>query len=70
MLKLVWIVLLCLQVHLDHRHMGVGGDDSWTPCVHEEYLLPPAASYRFSLRLRPLLPSSSCHDIYSSQLPH
>ncbi|KAF7040301.1 hypothetical protein CFC21_050210 [Triticum aestivum] len=59
-----------IEVHLDHMHMGVGGDDSWTPCVHEEYLLSPAASYRFSLRLRPLSPSSSCHDIYSSRLPN
>ena len=25
----------CVHVHLDHRHMGVGGDDSWTPSVHE-----------------------------------
>jgi beta-galactosidase len=56
------------QVHLDHRHMGLGGDDSWSPCVHEQYLLPPTR-YAFSLRLCPLLPSSSCHDIYRSQLP-
>jgi beta-galactosidase len=48
--------------------MGLGGDDSWSPCVHEQYLLPPTR-YAFSLRLCPLLPSSSCHDIYRSQLP-
>lgn len=57
-----------IEVHLDHRHMGLGGDDSWSPCVHEQYLLPPTR-YAFSLRLCPLLPSSSCHDIYRSQLP-
>ncbi|CAO1943068.1 unnamed protein product [Urochloa humidicola] len=57
-----------IEVHLDHRHMGLGGDDSWTPCVHEQYLLPPTR-YAFSVRLCPLLPSSSCHDIYKSQLP-
>jgi len=28
-------------VHLDHRHMGVGGDDSWSPSVHDEYLIAP-----------------------------
>ena len=28
----VWITL-------DHRHMGVGGDDSWTPSVHRRWLL-------------------------------
>ncbi|GFY94924.1 glycoside hydrolase family 2 protein [Actinidia rufa] len=24
-----------IEVHLDHKHMGVGGDDSWSPAVHE-----------------------------------
>ena len=41
-------------VNLDHKIMGVGGDDSWTPCVHREYLVPPA-SYQFAFRLRPYL---------------
>ncbi|PRW56286.1 Beta-galactosidase isoform A [Chlorella sorokiniana] len=40
-------------VHLDHRHMGVGGDDSWSPTVHEEHLVPPG-QYGFSLLLKPL----------------
>ncbi|OLQ95397.1 beta-D-galactosidase [Vibrio ponticus] len=26
-------------LRLDHKHMGVGGDDSWSPSVHKEYLL-------------------------------
>ena len=26
-----------VHVHLDAAHMGVGGDDSWSPSVHEEY---------------------------------
>ena len=64
MARLVFV----LQVHLDHRHMGLGGDDSWSPCVHEQYLLPPTR-YAFSLRLCPVLPTSSCHDIHRSQLP-
>ena len=34
-------------VHLDHRHMGVGGDDSWSPSVHEEYLIAPGC-HKFS----------------------
>jgi len=29
------------HLHLDAAHMGVGGDDSWSPTVHGEYLLPP-----------------------------
>ena len=24
---------------LDHEVMGVGGDNSWEPCVHEKYLV-------------------------------
>ena len=23
------------HLHIDHRHMGAGGDDSWSPSVHE-----------------------------------
>ena len=23
------------HVYLDHKHMGLGGDDSWSPSVHE-----------------------------------
>lgn len=57
-----------IEVHLDHKHMGVGGDDSWSPCVHNEYLVPPVP-YSFSLRLCPLRASTSCYDIYKSQLP-
>lgn len=29
------------HVHLDVAHIGVGGDDSWSPSVHEQYLVPP-----------------------------
>jgi beta-galactosidase len=28
-------------VHVDAAHMGVGGDDSWSPTVHPEFLVPP-----------------------------
>ncbi|KAL4457400.1 hypothetical protein ABPG75_012265 [Micractinium tetrahymenae] len=45
-------------VHLDHQHMGVGGDDSWSPTVHKEYLVPPA-QYDFSLLLKPLPAATS-----------
>ncbi|OAY82049.1 Beta-galactosidase [Ananas comosus] len=57
-----------IEVHLDHKHMGIGGDDSWSPSVHEQYLVPPVP-YSFSIRLCPISPSSSCQDIYRSQLP-
>ncbi|XP_020264636.1 uncharacterized protein LOC109840411 isoform X1 [Asparagus officinalis] len=57
-----------IEVHLDHKHMGVGGDDSWSPCVHDQYLVPPVP-YSFSVRLCPLYPSTSCNGLYRSQLP-
>lgn len=38
------------HVHLDAAHMGVGGDDSWSPSVHKEYLVPPGV-YRFEVVL-------------------
>jgi beta-galactosidase len=41
------------HVHLDAAHMGVGGDDSWSPTVHPEFLVPPAR-YAFSLVLAPV----------------
>lgn len=38
------------HVHLDAAHMGVGGDDSWSPSVREQYLVPPGTfSFRFAL---------------------
>lgn len=35
-------------VRIDHKHMGVGGDDSWTPSVHKEHQLLEK-QYRYSL---------------------
>tara|TARA_Y100001954_G_C15823847_1_gene611320 strand:+ start:3648 stop:6629 length:2982 start_codon:yes stop_codon:yes gene_type:complete len=36
-----------VNVHLDAFHMGLGGDCSWFPCVHEEFV---ASSRRYSFR--------------------
>ncbi|KAJ3688746.1 hypothetical protein LUZ61_017910 [Rhynchospora tenuis] len=57
-----------IEVHLDHKHMGVGGDDSWTPCVHSQFLIPPVA-YSFSFRFCPIFPFSSLQEIFKSHLP-
>lgn len=38
-----------LWLHLDARHMGVGGDDSWSPSVHKEHLLTEL-EYSYSLK--------------------
>jgi beta-galactosidase len=40
-------------VHVDWQQMGLGGDDSWTPRVHPEYLLNKKR-YEFSFVLKPL----------------
>ena len=42
-------------VHLtiDHAHMGVGGDVSWLPCVHDPYLIKPGR-FAYSYTLVPL----------------
>ena len=39
-----------IHLHIDHQHMGVGGDDSWSPSTHKEYLLE-RKQYRYSLTL-------------------
>ncbi|KAJ6934521.1 hypothetical protein NC651_009511 [Populus alba x Populus x berolinensis] len=56
-----------IEVHLDHKHMGLGGDDSWSPCVHDKYLVP-AVPYSFSIRLCPITAATSGLEIYKSQL--
>jgi hypothetical protein len=64
-LRKLWVPLV--QVHLDHKHMGIGGDDSWTPCVHPQYLVPPQP-YQFSIRFCPLTRQSSPLKICQTQL--
>lgn len=39
-----------LTLHIDHKLMGVGGDDSWSPRVHKEYLLN-SLNYKYSFNL-------------------
>jgi beta-galactosidase/beta-glucuronidase len=40
-------------LHLDGRHMGVGGDDGWMASVRPEFLIFPGR-YQFAFRLRPV----------------
>ncbi len=40
-------------LHIDHRHMGVGGDDGWLSPVHPEFLIQPGR-YNYAFRLRPI----------------
>ena len=39
------------HVHIDHQHMGIGGDDSWSPSVHSEFLLTEK-HYNYKLLLK------------------
>jgi beta-galactosidase len=39
-------------VHVDFKQMGLGGDDSWSPRVHEEYQLNEK-HYHFGFSLKP-----------------
>lgn len=47
-----------IYLHLDHRHMGVGGENSWLPHVPDEYLIRPG---RYAAIL-------SCMNITSSRV--
>ncbi len=38
-------------LHIDYRQMGVGGDDSWTPRVHQEFQLQNE-TYRYSYTIK------------------
>jgi beta-galactosidase len=37
-----------LTLNIDHTQMGLGGDDSWNPRTHEEFLVKPR-SYQYSV---------------------
>ncbi|XP_024516608.1 uncharacterized protein LOC9662790 [Selaginella moellendorffii] len=56
-----------IEVHLDHKHMGLGGDDSWSPCVHDEYLVLPR-NYEFAVRFSPLSLAASSQELYRQRL--
>eukprot|EP01025_Chloroclados_australasicus_P019168 TRINITY_DN2033_c0_g1_i9.p1 TRINITY_DN2033_c0_g1~~TRINITY_DN2033_c0_g1_i9.p1 ORF type:complete len:1223 (-),score=161.18 TRINITY_DN2033_c0_g1_i9:1369-4983(-) len=43
-----------IHLHMDHVHMGVGGDDSWSPSVHKQYTVPPT-KYSFSMGIVPYI---------------
>jgi beta-galactosidase len=44
-----------VELHVDYRQMGVGGDDSWGARPHEPYLIRPSKKgYRYGFTLMPL----------------
>jgi len=56
-------------VNLDLAQMGLGGDDSWSPRVHQAYQLP-AKTYRYSYRLKAIEPAINIDEVLNSQLPY
>ena len=42
-----------VHLHVDHLHMGIGGDDSWTPSVHPNFIIPPGNEWNWSFTLAP-----------------
>ncbi|MBB4688230.1 glycoside hydrolase family 2 TIM barrel-domain containing protein [Amycolatopsis jiangsuensis] len=51
-------------LRLNHRQMGVGGDDSWGAQTHDAYKLFADRDYRYSYRLRPLTSRDQAPDSY------
>ena len=45
--KKVWL-------HMDHAHMGVGGDNSWTPAHLPKYFVKPKR-YKFGVKVTPFV---------------
>ena len=59
-----------VTLNLDYAQAGLGGDDSWTPATHAEYLLD-SSSYTFGVRIRPVdMNQSSPEALYKEKLPH
>ncbi|NIJ55551.1 glycoside hydrolase family 2 TIM barrel-domain containing protein [Dyadobacter arcticus] len=56
-------------VNIDIAQMGLGGDDSWSPRVHEDYLLP-AKVYAYRFRLKAIDNAANIDQITSSLLPY
>ena len=47
-----------VHVSVDLQQMGLGGDDSWSPRVHPEFLLQDR-EYEYAFVLKPVLPSKN-----------
>jgi beta-galactosidase len=52
-----------INLHLDCAHMGLGGDNSWTPCVLPEYELK-GKKYKMSFTIIPMEPDGDPHKKY------
>ena len=48
-------------LNIDHRHMGVGGDNTWEAQVHPEYTITPH-EWKYSFTLAPLAPEDDAAE--------
>ncbi|MCW5964006.1 MAG: DUF4981 domain-containing protein [Bryobacterales bacterium] len=53
--------------NLDHKQMGLGGDDSWGALTHKQYTLPADQPYRYGFWLIPIVPGVSDFTALSKQ---
>ncbi len=53
--------------NLDHKQMGLGGDDSWGARTHKQYTLPADQPYRYAFWLMPIAPGVSDYTALSKQ---
>ena len=56
-------------LNIDFQQMGLGGDDSWTPRTHPEYLLPANKPYTYRFRLRAIDGQTNIRDVLAIVLP-
>ncbi|GAB3950189.1 glycoside hydrolase family 2 TIM barrel-domain containing protein [Spirosoma harenae] len=56
-------------VNVDMAQMGLGGDDSWSPRVHPEFLLPATKPYSYSFRMRPVDSRTNITEAINLLLP-
>ena len=57
-----------VELYIDHRQMGVGGDNSWGAHTHKEYKLL-AKEYSYSFRLSPIGPEDKPEVVSCKSLP-
>ena len=43
-----------VNVCIDHKMMGLGGDNSWFPVVYKPYLIRPDETFEYDITIRPL----------------
>ena len=58
-----------ITFNIDYKQMGVGGDDSWNPRIHEEFLLKDPY-YRYFFTIRPIdLKTRTLEELLERTLP-